>query len=882
MSDASPTYGRITKAVFDVPEHILQEFPWQMSRSGAEIGASVPKAGAPSDNVILLASGAWSLASYQKTNLSYVSERTEGAAAVIDSAQWTTSSTVKNFNNQRKDGDLTGSSFDTNVRTSSDEFLVLRVPSGTGFDTHLSADQAAYPSPVYQTQNAPMDRHGISNTIFNANQTFVWRYTVSGNRKQGLDLIANFFFGSPSGADNSGAFCVGVNGNGYLVLWEKVNGTWKGRGTWEGSAAHLTADGAHEIFIYPHLSYDGKIGYIEFTSQINGKSAQNGSGLVSSYTTKPQSANKFLYSCKMTSIDGSGALVPRTAVSGTGPARFDFRRGTRPQVQVSKMMFYPTGHLVDGPFIVAGFPSSLANIYVEWSASVPTGTSMTVELVDGETGVAITPTTVTSTYAIFPPNYLQNLYFVRFTFNASSDQFTSPLLWSYNVVRGGIYSTTGTTPFSADVRDVTITGQEYDPSHERANFVIKDPTNSLSIFLKRSNIPTQIRSYYDPNDRTKYSTLMQGYSPHIAAHKRGKVGRTYPSPEWRNYDIETVGTWQRLHESLFMGRYNLTEDLTARDQVNNVALPLKVTDVLRTLFQYAGYPLGDIDVPDAEFRFFPIPGESAKFMIEPLTNLAEFIMDAAKKYLGWFIWFDANSGTNGMWRLVPPPHAPYTNNLATFHFKPTSGGLKPVLHPGAYGNSGSYPNYVAPIGSGAQVHAPVIARNGESTWKSWVKPPEGNMVIVSGTGELTYDSQNKKQVYSMAFNPVSHNFGVLSDGTIVQTADPTSPDYIGRCVPIFIIDPLIGTKENADWVCRRVYDISCHGVKMAQFEAPLVLVSDPLDGYQTRPRPLKYYDQVLVYNNDGTPVQYLVRNCNPTYTKDNVQMAIYELESPRF
>jgi hypothetical protein len=31
----------------------------------------------------------------------------------------------------------------------------------------------------------------------------------------------------------------------------------------------------------------------------------------------------------------------------------------------------------------------------------------------------------------------------------------------------------------------------------------------------------------------------------------------------------------------------------------------------------------------------------------------------------------------------------------------------------------------------------------------------------------------------------------------------------------------------------------------------------------------------------GVTTQWLVRNCNPQYVKDSVQMAYYELEAPR-
>lgn len=61
------------------------------------------------------------------------------------------------------------------------------------------------------------------------------------------------------------------------------------------------------------------------------------------------------------------------------------------------------------------------------------------------------------------------------------------------------------------------------------------------------------------------------------------------------------------------------------------------------------------------------------------------------------------------------------------------------------------------------------------------------------------------------------------------------------------------------------------------FEAPLLFVTDESDVHQTKPRPLRWYDPVYVDDE-----LFLVRSCNPTYSKDSVQMAVYELEAPRF
>lgn len=167
------------------------------------------------------------------------------------------------------------------------------------------------------------------------------------------------------------------------------------------------------------------------------------------------------------------------------------------------------------------------------------------------------------------------------------------------------------------------------------------------------------------------------------------------------------------------------------------------------------------------------------------------------------------------------------------------------------------------------------------TLSTWTDAPEGNLVLVTGSGQL--GSIGRDKVSAWAANPVS--FDVRDLGLAdPQGPDPDHPDYLGHMVPIYVLDPAIAGGSDAEsneraakWVCRRVYDIACHGVRRMTFEAPLLLVTDPLDEFQSNPRPLRWYDPVYV---DSTI--FLVRSCNPTYVKDGVQMATYELESPRF
>jgi len=155
-----------------------------------------------------------------------------------------------------------------------------------------------------------------------------------------------------------------------------------------------------------------------------------------------------------------------------------------------------------------------------------------------------------------------------------------------------------------------------------------------------------------------------------------------------------------------------------------------------------------------------------------------------------------------------------------------------------------------------------------------VKPPEASAVLVIGGG---IDLPNNGG-HAILLNWLVNRDGLdyFSD----YTADPTNPDWIGELVPLLYVDTTLNTQDAVDFMAWRLFHVTCHGIKMTEIEAPLVLVTDPNDTNQTKPRPPRFYDPVLV-NDDGTESQWLVRNCNPFWRKDGFQWASYELEAPR-
>jgi hypothetical protein len=271
-----------------------------------------------------------------------------------------------------------------------------------------------------------------------------------------------------------------------------------------------------------------------------------------------------------------------------------------------------------------------------------------------------------------------------------------------------------------------------------------------------------------------------------------------------------------------------------------------------------------IDIADLEARFFTT-GNGIHQTIDALAEIGSTIITFLEEYLGHFLVFDENSGDNGKWKLIAPSVAPYTPK-AEFVF--SVDGIGP-----AHSRLTAEPP--------SDIAGRRIAYIKKGTFKSWVKPPEANVIIASGAFKTT-PTGVPEYLYQVVPNYKSADFG---NGLV----DPTHPDYLGRIVPLYVMLPELASFplkiDNGDiqhvalnWIGRRIYDVAAHAIKTVTFEAPLVLIEheENVGTPVTKFRPLRYYDPVLV---DGET--FLIRNVNPTYTKDFHQMAVYECEAPR-
>jgi hypothetical protein len=409
------------------------------------------------------------------------------------------------------------------------------------------------------------------------------------------------------------------------------------------------------------------------------------------------------------------------------------------------------------------------------------------------------------------------------------------------------------------IETLSVTGQSGDPGGAGAGFAIHDFTGELATSLQKSGQPVKIETTYDVGGTNK-STLFQGYIQTASSSQMRGDKSGYAGEDWRRYDVECAGEWQRLQEAMSPFKF------TWFDKAAN--LPYKVTDVIRDLLLTC-YPQDMVDVPDLETRLWSFDNNA--FVLEPGASIGDAAFSIAQQYLGAYLIFDENAGTVGKWRMLQQKQPPY-NILAKFYIEHPGTGKLPHVS-ASYGSSTS--------GSQTILHT-YIKRDSD---RYWVERAEGNLVIViGGTGAASITGQSSSiaqgventMLTQIAVNVDSYNFLGLSPGD-PGYPDGTDIDYIGRCIPIVVRDRTLTTQFGVDFIARRTYDYAAHARERFSFIAPMLLVTDSTDAEQTRPRKLTYYDPVQVQQQDGSFVTYLVLSCSPAYTKDGFQFARYEL-----
>lgn len=899
IGNGAVTPGRKTRVRFDVADTVVAEQPYGLIRRYSEIAVGQS---ADVQACVLIPGVGWQLKPFN-WNIGTAQEDTRVQPkimrSVADGGSLAVPSGLLSFPTQRA-SDLAGATAGAGAHysTQGDSFYRIFLGAADTLGTaaySLLADVTAFPGPNVSA-NIPPARIICDSVPHDPNTPFSFRVISTGSSNNVPDQIGSVCFAGPASYDAGrfrgyGQWCLVLFGDGQCWLYEQGYDIFGGALIWRRQKVarwtqpQRVSGASHRIYVHPHIyktKQGDRIGSIwiqtDGSEQTTPSPGISGHGLPSD-----QETSSFRHY-----VRANGTPSPQSC-----PIRVDVRADHRLSVQLAYMKYPLTGYILDDPFGMFQLPKYTSKITVQWFGDVPTGCGIAVEL-DDSNGTAMAasgaPTgNSTGGEAAFTVNPAISTYRVRITLVGSGD--LTPTLYEYRIEKDGFVVTSAPGEFLGRMwTRFSGVGPDAEPSSESARATIEDPSNNLAILRARTSIHSLIDTQYtgvdwtDPANEGKQSVIAGGYSQRQTATKKGRqlmkamgsaVQSLFPSQNWFSYDCDFAAEYTRLIEAQ-CPYWDFGWDPDAPPAADNAQQPYKATDALWFLMLWAGFPVSMIGfgpgtgpATDLNLRLFPKAGEDGGFAINYGTSVLQVAQRIARDYLGAVLFFDRNAGTGtnptlwkGMWRLILPKYAPY-RNLAYFATTVPAGGAGPVK----LGHTiGAWPDTADPSGTGQMMKGgPILA----GSYRSYVIPPEANLVTVSGTGDLSL-ANNPDMLTVTAVNLKSFDFipGHVS-------SDPTSPDYLGRLVPLIVVDPNIATPEAAAWYCRRLYDVTAHAKKVIQFVAPLVLVKDTSEPNAQRPRPLRYYDAVQVNGQ-----QFLVRSCNPFYVKDSKQLAMYEVEAP--
>jgi len=848
------TPNRRTIFQMDIGEVSVLRPLWDHKRTANKLGGQVLRGAPASDGVTLLPGGAWALQPdrgelIQSIRQDYHDSVIDGATgAVMDMAPGI--EVVKTFAKNV----LPGMGTAADVVTSGVPAFIKRVAQGQLFDACvLAADAAAFPGPTEPiAQSIPLDRVLAGKVSYGENTGFT---VVFGGMEGtvGADAILRFYFGGAAAvtplAAKGGQFCLSVRGNGKVVLWERnAAGGWDARYSTQWSEPHRASDNIHAISVTPYGR--DRLAIISQGSAINVVTVNTpflGLPLVSATATEGPKHPSFWQD-----LPGTTGHQHRRSLTGNGIIRLDIRRDYRERIVLKRHKYPAEGHLTDAPVVIARDLPAGTPITLRAETYTLPGTSIEGVLYDATTHAPLaSPST-----GVFLSNAGQRAYYARFTFS-TTDRYQTPILFARNIGVAEEYQTHLSVPQifpSTDhgaIRSVQISGAGTTPETENATLSITDPLDEAPVLRVRGDLRCLI-SVQDTNTGAIIAHLFEGRTVRSPAHLRGKPGTEFPSPEWREYPaLRLVGMWAQLAEQFSQGLWDLGKVSNGSTDPYTGMLALldrKVTDVIRLLFNNAGVPDDELDIPDLPYVLTQSDSISQEdYLVAYGCDFSKLIVTLSRDYLGRLIVRDPCAGPRGMWRMLPNPVPPYGNHLAIFAKgePPLDDDVFPIAE-SAYGSDWGYVQ--------------------DGTWDSWVLPPEVNDLVVVGTVKPGAGGDGEESFWQHMRNEVS------------ISGSRTDPDYVGRVKPFAHgPDPGLQTQAAVDAYIKRVYQRGAHAEKWVAFRAPLLLIQNVADPHQVLRRPLRINDLVYVYD-QGVYTDAVVFSCEPDYSEsDTLQMARYEL-----
>lgn len=795
--------------------------------------------------------------------------------------------------------DLPGVTLASGQRASGYNVYQREVAAGGTFNDELTADKSSFPPATMTNEEIqPLLRIAVSDAPLNPTDQIIYQFRVPDMDILGeRGALARVYFTGPAGnlqsdgtAQGMGQYHVTLLGTGRAILHERTDTgsgyAWVKRAEFKWHGSGRVSGHYQHLLIYSNSIQNADGTYTG--SEIIFKSADMGGGRtvgdvmeafrsLAEYTLK---SPEFHY------------YVPNPTKYQPQPEklRIDDRIDVRSLWKVNRKRYYRSGSIKTFTFDVVSQPSDVAPIFIEWFGNKASGTTINIRCFDAETGTELTALGASSEwtdygYKGFDPTsgqtsdtttkrYTRSKFYAVFELGSATGAKT-PVLRRMRATRAPVITNnaSGGTILSV-VQKVSVSGQDSDATHETAMIQVSDIKDEHATLRLRSGVPIRIEVAYDPEDDTKKSTIFSGYVTQASKQTKGAAtGAEFPADRWSTYTIRCAGEWQRLMESK-VGR-GICFDADPSTTDSRQAWP--ITEAIKYLLRDAGYEDDNIIIPTSAIRFFNSGDDNKSLFIEAMTETYPLIATFAFQYLGGWIEWDANASRSasptkmGAWRLHLPPKPNASGvykYLAHFKYKPSLVDGMTLSH--------SLNAQKSDTGLSSQPIKNVWVRKG--TLASYVVPPEGNAVYVTGVGKPP-DGVLSKGNGDVLLPSVIYNYNAAKFFDNQPSGpNPTHPDYTnGRPNWIYYSDPTLKTQAAVNFLARRIYDVACHAQKRISFEAPLLLVTDVTDTFQRRPRPLRYGDPVLF---EGE--KFFVSSVSIDYSEGGSKsmMAVYELFQP--
>ncbi len=844
------TPGRKTVLQLDIGEVTLAQQGWSLQRDAQHIKPQKQAGDNITSGVFSTGGDAWLMRPQFSETASALKSTVGG---YVEEAEVELAPGYVSYNGFRRRDDLTNVGSGASVIVAGAPTFIKRVASTDDWDVaRLTADATALPPPPADADALiPQDRVLSGYVTYPANTAFgLMVRTPEG--WGGQDSYFSFYFGGetttfPDGT-SGGHYCLVLRGGGDAELWEydEVAGDWgtAPREKFRWNLPGASPGGLTNVFsVVPYAR-----NRIWIAGQFATPYSTGGFTLAGLLFTVMAGALKAQAGAGTTTLlrETLAEAGHRHEVYATGPGtiRADVRRDLRIPFSILKGVYFENGILVDSPFeINRNYPADTP-LTVKASWYRYDNTNITIDLYNAADDTPLS----TDSDGNFLTVAGQRKYYAVFTFS-SSDTYGTPALFSYQIDAPASYIEVPRIPLiTKRLHDVRIIGPDLEPTQEGADVRVVDEIDEAHIIREVDGLRTLI-SILNPADDTTISHLFEGETSQPTAIRRGFHGDTYPVPTWHDYNVRLTGLYPRLEEQFHDQKpfsfANSSEvpagypvGATLASTITDSGFePWRVTDVVRWLLNRAGVRNDELDIPSIEFRLWADEhGQGDNLAIQPGTTYGTMAASLVKDLLGWVLMRDPNAGLRGMWRVLQPPPSTSVNVLWRFWLDAPPNPGRIVEFPDAYSVDSLGTSFIL-----------------QGTWQPSPQRPRGTIVTVTG---------------------------VATDGSgqfDVVLPNPAARAYLQREVPIYRgPDPFLSTPEACMWVARRIDQVACQPRSWFDFVAPLVLVTDLADPYQTQPRPLRINDLIYI-RSEGVDVKCILRSVNPGWQgSDEFQFAHYE------